>query len=61
MGNAVWRNRAKRRMREMCLTLGGPFSGYDVAFVAKRDTVSCDFSKSVENMRKCLCRAGIEI
>ena len=34
-GNAVWRNKAKRRLRAICLDLGGPWSGYDVVFIAK--------------------------
>lgn len=35
LGNAVWRNAAKRRMREVCRAVGGPWPGYDVVFVAK--------------------------
>ena len=36
MGGAVWRNGAKRRMRELCRLAGGPRQGYDTVFVAKR-------------------------
>ena len=35
LGGAVWRNSAKRRMREICRALGGPWQGYDVVFLAK--------------------------
>lgn len=36
LGGAVWRNGAKRRMREICRLAGGPRQGYDTVFVAKR-------------------------
>lgn len=36
LGCAVWRNSAKRRMREICRLNGGEWEGYDVVFVAKR-------------------------
>lgn len=36
LGNAVWRNKAKRRMRALCRDLGGPFPGYDVVFLARQ-------------------------
>ena len=36
LGNAVWRNRAKRRMRSICKDLNYSFNGYDVVFLAKR-------------------------
>lgn len=35
LGGAVWRNSAKRRMREICRAIGGPWKGYDVVFLAK--------------------------
>lgn len=35
-GGAVWRNGAKRRMREICRLAGGPREGHDTVFVAKR-------------------------
>lgn len=51
LGNAVWRNRAKRRMREACRTVGGPFSGYDVAFVARKNVTEHPYDEMVENLR----------
>ena len=59
LGNAVWRNKAKRRMREACRAVGGPFNGYDVAFVARKNTVECDYSDMVEHVRKNLVKVGI--
>ena len=36
LGNAVWRNRAKRRMRALCTDIGGPWNGLDVVLLAKK-------------------------
>ena len=38
LGGAVVRNRSKRRMREAARIAGGPWPGWDVALVARRDT-----------------------
>lgn len=35
LGNAVLRNRCKRVMREAVRMAGGPWPGYDVAFIAR--------------------------
>ena len=59
LGNAVWRNRAKRRMREACREVGGPFPGYDVAFVARRDIQDVQFSVLVNHLERSLVKAGI--
>ena len=45
LGNAVWRNRAKRRMRAVCHDLGGPWRGYDVIFLAKSSVADAEYSK----------------
>lgn len=47
LGNAVWRNSAKRRMREVCRQAGGPKEGYDIVFLAKRKICSADFTEVV--------------
>ena len=45
LGNAVWRNRAKRRMRAVCQNLGGPKPGYDIIFLAKSSLCQASYSK----------------
>ncbi len=44
-GNAVWRNSAKRRMRALCRELNGPWTGYDVIFLAKSSVTRASYSK----------------
>ena len=51
-GNAVWRNSAKRRMRAICHELGGPWSGYDVVFLAKKATTENSYSKVLKDGKK---------
>ena len=60
LGNAVWRNRAKRRMRAACQQLGGPFAGYDVVFVAAKRTNEVAFAKMVDEYRNSLEQAGLK-
>ena len=38
LGGAVMRNRCKRVLREAVRRSGGPWSGFDVAVVARKDT-----------------------
>ena len=59
LGNAVWRNRAKRRMRALCHDLNGPFDGYDVVFIAKKSTNEAPYEALNESLRKALEKAGI--
>jgi ribonuclease P protein component len=59
LGNAVWRNRAKRRMRAACLQLGGPWPGFDAVFIANRNTGDIDFRKMLSGYRKTLKEAGL--
>ncbi|WP_342395008.1 ribonuclease P protein component [Gordonibacter sp. An230] len=59
MGNAVWRNGAKRRMREVCRALGGPWAGYDVIFLAKSSLMRCSYSKVLAACSESLERAKI--
>ena len=57
LGNAVWRNAAKRRMRAVCRDLGGPWDGYDVVFIARKYTTSSEYSKVLSASRKLVTKS----
>lgn len=57
LGNAVWRNRAKRRMRAAFQSVDIDLDGRDVVFVAHRSTNDIDFAKMVDGYREALRRA----
>lgn len=59
LGNAVWRNRAKRRMRAVCRELGGPWDNTDVIFLAKRQTTQAKYSKVLKACDLTLTEAGM--
>lgn len=61
LGNAVWRNQAKRRMRAISYDLGGPWLGYDVGFVAKAHTTKVSYSKVLNACKDLLIQHGIVI
>ena len=44
-GGAVWRNKAKRRMRAIALEMGAPWADIDVVFIAKPATTAQKYSK----------------
>ena len=54
LGTAVWRNRAKRRMRGICHDLGGPWNGWDVIFLAKSSLTEASYSKVLTACAKAL-------
>lgn len=59
LGNAVWRNTAKRRMRALCRDLGGPWQGCDVIFLAKSNITRVSYSKVLAACDDTLKRAGV--
>ena len=59
LGNAVWRNRAKRRMRAASQQLGFPFEGFDVVFVASRNTNDIEFTRLLDGYRKAMQQAAL--
>ena len=59
LGNAVWRNRAKRRMRALCRELGGPFPGWDVVFLARRTVNESSFEAMLNNCRRALKKNNV--
>ncbi len=59
LGNSVWRNGARRRMREICRTLEGPWAGYDVIFLAKSNILVATYSKVLTACDDTLKRAKI--
>ena len=60
VGNAVQRNRAKRRMRAALTPLIGHISGgFNVIFVAKAEVLSAPFPELSDQMKTLLKRAGL--
>ena len=58
LGNAVWRNAAKRRMRALARDLGGPWPEYDVVFLARKKVTSAQYSEMITYCQKALRRDG---
>ena len=59
LGNAVWRNAAKRRMRAIAFDSGAGWSGYDVVFLAKKRVTSSVYEDMLSACGKALQQAGI--
>ncbi len=59
LGNAVWRNAAKRRLRAIVCDLGGPWEGYDVVISARSPILKASYSKVSEACEKALVKAGL--
>jgi ribonuclease P protein component len=61
IGNAVTRNRAKRRLRAVArLALGAnPAPGWDLVLIARDDTPTCPFSDLLAAFESALRKAGV--
>ena len=59
LGNAVWRNAAKRRLRAIVCDLGGPWEGYDVVISARGNILKASYSKVSGACEKALVKAGL--
>ena len=59
LGCAVWRNGAKRRMRAIVTDLGGPWEGYDIAFIARASILKAPYAKVSAECKKALLQFGI--
>lgn len=51
-GNAVWRNSAKRRMRELARAVNAPLLGYDIIFLAKPKILLAQYSVVLKTVQK---------
>lgn len=60
LGNAVWRNKAKRRMRALCHDCGGPWDNLDVIFLAKAALTETSYSKVFNACEKAVKRLNVE-
>ena len=61
VGNAVVRNRAKRRLRESVRRIEGDLKcGFDVILIARPDMDSADFQSIMSECEQLLKRAGLK-
>lgn len=59
LGNAVWRNRAKRRMRALYRETESLFNSYDVIFLAKKSINDASFDHLITNVKHAMKRECI--
>lgn len=59
LGPAPFRSRCKRVMREVARSLGAPWKGFDVAFLARKPVAYKRHEEIVEQTRKGLLKLGV--
>lgn len=59
LGNAVWRNRAKRRMRGLHRDLGNPFPSRDVIFLARGAVTSARYDDMLCNLKSAIAKSNL--
>jgi ribonuclease P protein component len=60
LGGAVMRNRCKRVLRDTVRRAGGPWEGFDVAVVARRDTATASPAALDASLLAALRAAGVD-
>jgi ribonuclease P protein component len=59
LGGAVMRNRCKRVLRDAVRRAGGPWSGFDVAVVARKDAATAAPARLDLSLAAALRKAGV--
>lgn len=59
LGNAPFRNRCKRVLRQTAHNLDAPFKGFDVVFMARRPAATKDHRKVEEEARTLLSKLKV--
>lgn len=59
IGNAVTRNRARRRMREAARVVLANAKVSDIVLIARTETAQCPYAQLVRDLRWCLKRLEI--